>query len=295
VDAPWGAASQWDAAHQWAAGLDRLTGQLRRLAGDGPAPGDVFGFDPELTVELLLPALRPVWRAYFAGEVSGAEHIPASGAALVVGNHAGTFPLDGLLLALATYDEGAAPRHLRLLAADLLFRFPVVGDIARRFGVIRADRADAAALLAAGELVGVFPEGFSGTGKLYDERHQLQPFGRGGFAALAIRSGTPIVPVAIVGAEDSYPMLADLSPLARALGLPYFPITPTFPWLGPLGFLPLPAKWLIEFCEPVPTDGFGGPEAADDPAVVADLTAQVRDTVQLHVDKLVAQRGEPYR
>ena len=306
MDAQWGDATQWcasthssagthsGAGFQWGAGLDRLTDHLRRLAADGPPPGDIFGFDQALTIDLLLPALRPIWRAYFAGEVSGAENIPRTGPALVVGNHAGTFPLDGLLLALAAYDEGPAPRHLRLLAADLLFRFPVIGDIARRFGVIRADRADAAALLSAGELVGVFPEGFSGTGKLYDERHQLKPFGRGGFAALAIRSGVPIVPVAIVGAEDSYPMLADLSSLARVLGLPYFPVTPTFPWLGPLGFLPLPAKWLIEFCEPVPTNGFA-PQAADDPVVVADVTAQVRDTVQRHVDKLVAQRGEPYR
>ena len=279
---------------QWGDLLDRLTGQLRRLSGDAEVPCDDFGFDAELTVELLLPALRLVWRAYFAGEVAGAEHIPAAGAALVVGNHAGTFPLDGLLLALAAYDEGCVPRHLRLLAADLVFRLPFFGEVARRFGVTRAHRAGAAALLEAGELVGVFPEGFKGTGKLYDERHQLQPFGRGGFAALAIRTGAPIVPVAIVGAEDSYPMLADLSPLARLLGLPYFPVTPTFPWLGPLGFLPLPAKWLIEFCEPIPTNGFG-PDAADDPRVVAELAAQVRDTVQRQVDKLVAQRGDPYR
>ena len=278
----------------WDDFLDRLIGQLRRLSGTAPTPGDAFGFDRELTVELLLPALRPLWRNYFAGGVTGAEHVPASGAALVVGNHAGTFPLDGLLLALAAYDETPVPRHLRLLAADLVFRLPVVGEIARRFGVTRADRAGAEALLAAGQLVGVFPEGFRGTGKLYDERHRLQPFGRGGFASLAIRAGVPIVPVAIVGAEDSYPMLADLGPLARALGLPYFPITPTFPWLGPLGFLPLPAKWLIEFCEPIPTVGLGA-AAADDPEIVADLASRVRDTVQRHVDKLVAQRGEPYR
>ncbi|MCU1676741.1 MAG: hypothetical protein JWM93_1499 [Frankiales bacterium] len=281
-------------AAEWDAFLDRLTGQLRRLSGDAPTCDDAFGFDRELTVELLLPALRPLWRAYFAGEVAGAEHIPVAGAGLVVGNHAGTFPLDGLLLALASYDEGAVPRHLRLLAADLVFRFPFVGGVARRFGVIRADRADAQALLGAGELVGVFPEGFRGTGKLYDERHQLQEFGRGGFAALAIRAGVPIVPVAIVGAEDSYPMLADLSPVARLLGLPYFPITPTFPWLGAVGFLPLPAKWLIEFCEPIPTAAYGA-AAADDPQIVADLAAHVRETVQHRVDKLVAQRGEPYR
>jgi len=279
---------------EWDALLDRLTGQLRRLSGDGPIRGDAFGFDRELTVELLLPALRPVWRAYFAGEVTGSEHLPATGPALIVGNHAGTFPLDGLLLALAAYDEGPVPRHLRLLAADLVFRLPFVGEVARRFGVIRADRADAQALLEAGELVGVFPEGFRGTGKLYDERHQLQRFGRGGFAALALRTGAPIIPVAIVGAEDSYPMLADLSGVARVLGLPYFPVTPTFPWLGPLGFLPLPAKWLIEFCEPVTTVSYGS-AAADDPEAVAELAATVRDTVQRHVDKLVAARGEPYR
>jgi 1-acyl-sn-glycerol-3-phosphate acyltransferase len=255
-----------------------------------PAP-DPAGFDPELTTELLLPALRAVWSGYFAGIVTGAEHVPAAGAALVVANHAGTFPVDGLMLALAAYDDATVPRHLRLLAADLVFRFPLVGPLARRFGVTRADRADAAELLRAGELVGVFPEGFRGTGKLYDERHRVQRFGRGGFASLAIRCGAPIVPAAIVGAEDSYPMLADIAPLARWLGLPYFPVTPTFPWLGPLGFVPLPAKWRIEFCDAVDTGGLD----PDDPDVASDLAAHVRDTVQRHVDKLVAERGDPYR
>ncbi len=279
---------------EWDAVLDRLTGHLRRASGNGPHRGDRDGFDRDLTAEWLLPALRPVWRAYLAGVVSGAEHLPAVGPALVVGNHSGTFPLDALLLALAVHDDGPVPRHLRLLAADLVFRLPLVGGIARRFGVTRADHADALALLEAGELVGVFPEGFHGTGKLYDERHQLQRFGRGGFAALALRTGVPIIPVAIVGAEDSYPMLADLSPVARLLGLPYFPVTPTFPWLGPLGFLPLPARWLIEFCEPIDTAAHG-PGAADDKDTVVELAAQVRDTVQRHVDKLVAERGKPYR
>jgi 1-acyl-sn-glycerol-3-phosphate acyltransferase len=274
----------------WDGAADRLVAELRRLS-EFATDSDQSAFDPELTTGLLLPALRAVWSRYFSGVVTGAECIPARGAALVVANHAGTFPIDGLMLALAAYDEAPVPRHLRLLAADLVFRFPLVGPLARRFGVTRADRADAAELLEAGDLVGVFPEGFRGTGKLYDERHQLQRFGRGGFASLAIRSGAPIIPAAIVGAEDSYPMLANIAPLARWLGLPYFPVTPTFPWLGALGFVPLPAKWRIEFCDPVDTVGLD----PDDADVVADLAAQVRDTVQRHVDKLVAERGDPYR
>src|SRR3954451_9181589 len=209
--------------------LGRLVSQLRRLSDPASDIVDATGFDAELTTELLLPALRVLWASYFDGHLAGAEHLPAAGPALVVANHAGTFPLDGLLLALAAYDGGAVPRHLRLFGADLVFRLPVVSEAARRFGVIRADRADAAALLVAGELVGVFPEGFRGTGKLYDERHRLQRFGRGGFASLAARCGVPIVPAAIVGADASSPMLADTPPLARLLDLPYFPVTPTFP------------------------------------------------------------------
>ena len=134
-----------------------------------------------------------------------------------------------------------------------MFRLPVLSELARKSGATLACNPDAERLLRAGELVGVFPEGFKGVGKPFRDRYKLQRFGRGGFVSAALRTGAPIVPVSIVGAEEIYPMIGNITPLARLLGLPYFPVTPTFPWLGPLGLLPLPSKWLIEFGEPIET------------------------------------------
>jgi 1-acyl-sn-glycerol-3-phosphate acyltransferase len=145
-------------------------------------------------------------------------------------------------------------------------------------------------LLLDGELVGVFPEGFKGIGKPFQDRYQLRRFGRGGFAVSALRARVPIIPCAIVGAEEIYPMLANAKPLARALHLPYFPVTPLFPWLGPVGAVPLPSQWIIEFCPPVPTAGYPA-GAWRDQAAVAGLAAEVRDTVQRKLDELQAERG----
>jgi 1-acyl-sn-glycerol-3-phosphate acyltransferase len=183
-----------------------------------------------------------------------------------------------------------------MLGADLVFRTPGLGPLARKSGQTLACNPDAERLLGAGELVGVFPEGFKGVGKLYRDRYKLQRFGRGGFVSAALRTGTPIVPVSIIGAEETYPMLASIKPLARLLGIPYFPVTPTFPWLGPLGLIPLPSKWLIVFGEPIETVRYA--EQADDPAVVFNLADQVRETIQQTLNTLLAQRdtgrdGEP--
>ena len=145
---------------------------------------------------------------------------------------------------------------------------------------------DAERLLNAGELVGVFPEGFKGIGKPFSERYKLQRFGRGGFVSAALRTGAPIVPVSIVGAEEIYPMIGNVKSLARVLGFPYLPVTPLFPALGPLGLVPLPSKWIIEFGEPFDTAHLG-PAAADDPMLVFDLTDQVRETIQQNLYQLL--------
>jgi 1-acyl-sn-glycerol-3-phosphate acyltransferase len=137
--------------------------------------------------------------------------------------------------------------------------------------------------------VGVFPEGFKGVGKPFSERYTLQRFGRGGFVTAALRTGAPIVPCAIVGAEEIYPMIGNAKTVARLLGLPYFPITPTFPLLGPLGAVPLPSKWFIAFGEPIETASYG-PAAADDPMVVFNLTDQVRETIQHSLYRLLLER-----
>ncbi|CAL9493296.1 lysophospholipid acyltransferase family protein [Streptomyces sp. enrichment culture] len=250
---------------------------------------DEFGFDEELTDQVLMSLLRPLYEKYFRVEVRGVENIPAEGGALVVANHSGTVPLDGLMMQVAVHDHHPAGRHLRLLAADLVFMLPVVSELARKAGHTLACAEDAERLLQRGEVVGVMPEGFKGIGKPFSERYKLQRFGRGGFVSTALRAGVPIVPCSIVGAEEIYPMVGNSRTLARLLGFPYFPITPTFPWLGPLGALPLPTKWTIQFGEPIPTDGYA-PEAAEDPMLMFNLTDQVREQIQHTLYKLLVRR-----
>ncbi|MFI9269439.1 lysophospholipid acyltransferase family protein [Kitasatospora sp. NPDC052896] len=259
----------------------------RRITGDYEV--DEFGFDRELTEEVFLSLLRPLAEKYFRVEVRGIEHIPAEGGALVVANHSGTLPLDALMTQVSIHDHHPAGRHLRMLAADLVFVLPVVNELARKAGHTLACNEDAQALLERGEVVGVWPEGFKGIGKPFSERYKLQRFGRGGFVASALRARVPIVPCSIVGAEETYPMMGNAKALARLLGLPYLPITPTFPWLGPLGLVPLPTKWTIQFGEPIRTDGHP-PEAADDPMLVFNLTDEVRETIQHTLYRLLVER-----
>jgi 1-acyl-sn-glycerol-3-phosphate acyltransferase len=269
---------------QVAGGLEFLR---RRLTGDYET--DEFGFDPDLADHALLPLLRPLFHRYFRVEAQGLEHVPTDGGALVVANHSGTLPIDALMTTVALHDEHPAHRRLRLLGADLVFETPFIGSVARKMGTTLACNEDAERLLTGGELVGVFPEGFKGIGKPFRDRYTLQRFGRGGFVTAALRTGVPIIPCAIVGAEEIYPMLGNAKTAARLLGLPYFPITPTFPLLGPLGLVPLPSKWLIGFGEPIDTSAYG-PGAAEDPMLVFNLTDQVRETIQQSIYQLLLQR-----
>jgi 1-acyl-sn-glycerol-3-phosphate acyltransferase len=250
---------------------------------------DDFGFDQDFTENAYLPLLRPLYKSWFRVEVRGIENIPSVGGALIVANHSGTIALDSLMTQVAVHDEHPAHRFLRMLGADLVFRTPVVGAVARKSGATLAANPDAERLLASGELAGVWPEGFKGVGKPFSERYKLQRFGRGGFVAAALRTKAPIVPCSIVGAEEIYPILGNLKTVARLIGAPYIPVTPTFPLLGPLGLIPLPSKWIIEFGAPVETAVLG-PQAADDPMVVFDLTDRVRETIQQTLYSLLLQR-----
>lgn len=263
----------------------------RRLTGDYEV--DAFGFDQDFTDSVYLPLLRPLYRKWFRVTAQGLDNVPAEGGALIVANHAGTIALDALMTQVAVHDDHPANRHLRLLGADLVFDTPVFGDFARKSGSTLAAHADAQRLLEHGHVVAVWPEGFKGVGKPFSERYRLQRFGRGGFVAAALRAGVPIIPCSIVGAEETYPMLANLPGLARLIGLPYVPVTPTFPWLGLLGAIPLPSKWLIDFGPPIPTEGLG-PEDAEDPMVIFDLTDRVRETIQRTLYVLLAQRGPTF-
>ena len=276
----------WDA--KVASGLAFLR---RRLIGQYEV--DDFGFDAELTEHVFHPMLRQLYKHWFRTEVFGIPNVPDEGAALIVGNHSGTIALDALMLCLAVHDEHPAHRYLRLLAADLVFRLPLVSEVARKSGATLACNPDVDRLLHEGQLVGVFPEGFKGVGKHYSERYKLQRFGRAGFVSVALRNRTPIVPAAIVGAEETYPLLGNIKPLARLLGTPYFPITPTFPWLGPAGLVPLPSKWMIRFGEPIDTTPWS--DQADDPAVVFNLADQVRETIQGMLHELLKMRPDPFQ
>lgn len=256
---------------------DALAFVRRRLTGEYEV--DEFGFDPELTEQILAPLARFFHQRWWRVDWIGMENVPSQGAALLVANHAGTVPWDAIVTKFGVLDHHPAHRHVRLLAADLAFRMPFIGPLARKSGNTLATAEDAYRLLDKGELLGVFPEGYKGVGKPFSQRYKLQRFGRGGFIELALRARCPIVPVSIVGSEEIYPMIHNAKTLARMGGFPYFPVTPFFPWLGPLGLIPLPSKWIIEFGVPIETADHHE-DAWQDPLTVFEMTDRVRDEIQ---------------
>jgi 1-acyl-sn-glycerol-3-phosphate acyltransferase len=254
---------------------------------------DEFGHDPKYEARFL-PFFDFLYKTYFRVEAEGIDHIPGEGRCLIVSNHSGgPLPYDGIMLRTTVRREaradGVLPRELRWLAEDFVYYLPFVGTAMNRLGAVRACQENAERLLAGGKLVAVFPEGAKGIGKLFRERYQLQRFGRGGFIRLCLRTQTPIVPTAVVGAEEASPMLYRIEYMTKALGIPYLPITPTFPALGPLGLLPAPTKWRVAFGEPIRFDAYG-PEAADDDVLVGRLAERVRATIQSMLDRVVAGR-----
>jgi 1-acyl-sn-glycerol-3-phosphate acyltransferase len=262
---------------------------VRESHADGRYDVDDFGFDRELT-ESLLPLSRLVYRKYWRVKTTGIENVPRTGGALLVSNHSGVLPLDGAMIKTALFEEGVE-RHARALIAQFFFGLPALSWFLRRTGQTVGDPHDTHRLLTSGELVLVFPEGVRGTGKPFRERYRLRRFGRGGFVESAIRAGVPIIPISVVGSEEIYPMLFDVRPVARALGMPYFPVTPFWPLLGPLGLIPLPSRWRIQFHEPVRTDLLD-PGQADDASQVMELADQVRAVTQAGlIQNLMDRRG----
>jgi 1-acyl-sn-glycerol-3-phosphate acyltransferase len=249
---------------------------------------DEFGFDPRFT-ESIRPLFEFLYTVWWRVETTGVENVPGEGPGIVVANHSGVLPWDGVMINLAVRHEHPARRECRMLALDMFALLPFLAPLLARTGAVRASQENGERLLRKGELVGVFPEGVKGVGKRYRERYRLARFGRGGFVRLALRTGAPIVPCAVVGAEEIHPVVAKADWVGRPLGLPYFPITPTFPLLGPLGVVPLPSKWSLDFADPIPMDPHG-PEGADDPILVNRLSEQVRSTIQKMVDGRLARR-----
>jgi 1-acyl-sn-glycerol-3-phosphate acyltransferase len=250
---------------------------------------DEFGLDPKYEARYA-PFFDFLYKHYFRVEAEGTDHIPDEGRCLLVCNHSGgPLPYDGIMLRTTVRREHRAQRELRWLAEDFVYHLPFVGTAMNRLGAVRACQENAERLLGNGSLVAVFPEGAKGIGKLYKERYRLQRFGRGGFIRLGLRTRTPIVPCAIVGAEEANPMLYRVEYMAKALGIPYLPITPTFPALGPLGLLPAPTKWKVTFGEPMSFDEHG-PEDADDEVLVGRLAERVRVTIQSMLDHTLSGR-----
>ncbi len=262
----------------------------RRL--DGDYREDEWGFDEEFA-DLVLPFLDFLYDRWWRVQTLGALNVPGHGRALMVANHAGILPWDATMISMGLLREHPLPRYPRFLVLDWAFSLPWVSVAIRKVGGVAASPFNALRLLEQDQLVAVFPEGVKGTGKPYRERYRLQRFGRGGFVEIALRTGAPIIPVAVVGSEEIYPKLGEAPPLARAIGAPFFPLTPLFPWLGPAGVIPLPSRWMIEFCEPIPT-AHHGPDAADDRSLVLELSEQVRDTIQDKLLENVVRRGPAF-
>jgi len=265
--------------------------QQGELAKRGPNyVVDDFGFDAQWT-ESLLTLFKALYRDYWRVETTGIENVPAAGRALLVSNHAGVLPWDGTMIKTAIFAEHPHPRHVRALVASLFMGMPVLSWFLRRTGQTVGHPDDTRRLLERDELVLVFPEGVKGTGKPFKDRYRLRRFGRGGFVSTAIRASAPIIPVSVVGSEEIYPMIADAGPVARLFGLPYFPITPIWPWLGVLGLIPLPSKWRIQFHPAIRTDELE-PSSADDQHMVMTVADEVRNTIQKGVyDNLRLRRG----
>ena len=265
--------------------------QQRELARRGPNfMVDDFGFDPAWTESLLI-AFKALYRDYWRVETTGVEHVPSSGRALLVANHAGVLPWDGTMIKTAVFTEHSRPRHVRALVASQFMGMPALSWFLRRTGQAVGHPDDTRRLLERDELVLVFPEGTRGTGKGFKDRYRLRRFGRGGFVSTAIRAQAPIIPISVVGSEEIYPMLADLGPVARLFGLPYFPVTPFWPWLGPLGLIPLPSKWRIQFHSPIEVSHLD-PKDADDQHLVMAMADDVRDIIQRGLyDNLKLRKG----
>jgi 1-acyl-sn-glycerol-3-phosphate acyltransferase len=254
---------------------------------------DDFGHDPRATArwEWLFEFLYTRW---FRVEALGVDNVPSRGRALLIANHAGSLPYDSAMVMHAVRRDHPSRRDVRPLVEDTVFHLPFLGPIMNRIGGVRADPENAERLLMKDELVAVFPEGEKGMGKLWKDRYRLQRFGRGGFVKLALRTGAPIIPVAVVGAEEAAPMLGKVTWFARNIGIPWIPVTPTFPWLGPAGLLPLPSKWYVEFGEPIDLTKQGlTPASADDRLLVNRLADQIRTQIQGMIDGLLARRRSP--
>jgi 1-acyl-sn-glycerol-3-phosphate acyltransferase len=269
--------------------------ELQRLRELIPLPDSARALDDwgrsEHVFSLMEPLLNFYYRYWFRVEQEGVENVPSEGGALLVSNHSGALPPDAPMIMQAIRNEHRSPRPLYMLGEHWFKGYPGVGMLTNKLGLVAAHPANAQRLLRdEGRLALVFPEGQKGTRKLYWQRYKLRRFGRGGFVKTALRSGVPIVPIAVIGAEEAMPIFAHVPLLQQLTGLIYFPINHAFPQFGPAaGLMYLPAKFKIRFLEPITLDAYG-PEDAEDLELVQSLAEDVRGRIQTEVDSLLASR-----
>jgi len=263
-----------------------LDDRIARLNLDLNSAGfDRWGMHPE-TLRKFAPILYLLYKKYFRVETSGIEKLPP-GRALFVGNHGGQVPLDAMMAGLSLFLEGEPPRVARAMVERWVPTVPFVSSLFTRIGAMVGDPVNCRELLMHDQSVLVFPEGVRGSGKLFKDRYQLQRFGTG-FMRLALETKTPIVPVAIIGTEETYPSVFNFEALAKLIGAPYFPVTPFFPLLGPLGLLPLPAKVTVRFGDPISFEG----DANEPEELIRDKVQMVKDALQAEINTGLEKRGE---
>lgn len=233
---------------------------------------DPWGFNPE-DAKVYFSVAKRIY-GYFRPEIHGIENVPR-GRVLIVPNHSGQLPFDGLVISVACLLKANPPRLLRAMAERWFPTIPYVNEAFSRSGVVVGDPINCRNLLEAENAILVFPEGARGSGKVFQQRYRLQPFGRG-FMRLALQTNSPVVPVAVVGGEESILSVYNWKSLAKLAGMPYAPISPLLPVLGPLAYLPMPVKFHVHFGEPM---HFRGP-FDDEDSEIDKKVKQVTDRVQ---------------
>jgi 1-acyl-sn-glycerol-3-phosphate acyltransferase len=265
---------------------------IREFAPKKMSEVDEFGFDEEYT-KRFYPFFDFMYSVYWRVTVKGIENVPGDGKGLLVANHSGVIPWDSTMLIMAILKEHENPRFVRCLMLDMFTSSPFLGTFFCRTGQVRASQENGIQLLKHDNLVAVFPEGLKGIGKLFSQRYKLQRFGRGGFIKLALETGSPVIPVSIIGAEEIYPLMYRADWLAKLFNFPYFPITLTFPWFGMLGLVPLPTKWIIEFGTPLDMRAYGKRHVEDE-LLVQELSDSVKETIQRMIYKNLKERNSVF-
>ncbi len=253
-------------------------------AGQNEYGFDPFGFEPQF-LKYIVPVAEWLYRGYFRTEVHGIDQIPERGPVLLIANHTGQIPIDGFLIGCALLFEKHPARMVRSMVEHWVPTIPFVSWFMARAGQVVGTRENCRILLDRNGCILVFPEGIRGINKTYDRAYELARFGLG-FMRLALETNTPIVPVGVVGGEEQMPAIWNFEALGKLLGMPAFPITPTWPLLGPLGALPLPVKYRLYFGEPMKFDG----ASDDEDRVVGAQVEQVKAAIRALIERGLRER-----